>query len=85
MNELNERESWSEWLSFSPVYIILIVLLAIAVPFILITFLEVSLGQGWFVGMTFLFLVFFLYQLRGIGWGIVQFIIGLGLRGGEDD
>ena len=85
MNELNERESWSEWLSFSPVYIILIVLLAIAVPFILITFLEVSLGQGWFVGMIFLFLVFFVYQLRGIGWGIVQFIIGLGLRGGEDD
>lgn len=85
MNELNERESWSEWLSFSPVYIILIVLLAIAIPFILITFLEVSLGQGWFVGMTFLFLVFFVYQLRGIGWGIVQFIIGLGLRGGEDD
>ena len=85
MNELNERESWSEWLSFSPVYIILIVLLAIAVPFILITFLEVGLGQGWFVGMTFLFLVFFVYQLKGIGWGIVQFIIGLGLRGGEDD
>ncbi len=85
MNELNERESWSEWLSFSPVYIILIVLLAIAIPFILITFLEVSLGQGWFVGMIFLFLVFFVYQLRGIGWGIVQFIIGLGLRGGEDD
>jgi len=84
MNELNERESWSEWLSFSPVYIILIVLLAIAIPFILITFLEVSLGQGWFVGMIFLFLVFFVYQLRGIGWGIVQFIIGLGLRGGED-
>ena len=84
MNELNERESWSEWLSFSPVYIILIVLLAIAIPFILITFLEVSLGQGWFVGMIFLFLVFFVYQLRGIGWGIVQFIIRLGLRGGKD-